>query len=236
LGLSKRVFSAKPVRRSAAFAIESYLRLIWTTARTHRVGEAHAEAAMAQGQPVILAFWHGVLPLAPIGWARRAPIGMLISNHRDGDLIAWGVQHLGVDPVRGGTGKGKGGAQALRQLTRLLKSGSCVGVTPDGPRGPACRAQYGALHLARLSGAAILPMGLAARPAGHAGSWDSMIIPAPFAQVGIAWAEPLDPPGRDVDEESLDGLSRRLQERLEEATSQAHALIAQSPKRSTHSL
>ena len=37
-------------------------------------------------------------------------------------------------------------------MITALKAGQCVGVTPDGPRGPRMRVSAGVVHAARLAG------------------------------------------------------------------------------------
>ncbi|MGH9464032.1 MAG: hypothetical protein ACRD0X_00175, partial [Thermoanaerobaculia bacterium] len=44
----------------------------------------------------------------------------------------------------------------------------------------------GALALAQLAGAPIVPLAAAARPAWTLGSWDRQVIPRPFARMAIA--------------------------------------------------
>src|SRR6202040_4400864 len=108
------------------------------------------------GRAFILAFWHGRLLMIPMAWRRLAPMHMLISAHPDGQIIADAVTYFGVDSIAGSTSRG--GAAALRTMLRRLKDGDCVGVTPDGPRGPAMTASLGIVNVARLAPVPILPI------------------------------------------------------------------------------
>ena len=108
-----------------------------------------------------MAFWHGRLMMAPM--VRRQTdrrVFMLISNHRDGEIIANGVKSFGVEFIRGSTAdpkkpeKNKNGASAIAQMiVCAFKGGNIVGITPDGPRGPGERSQKGVIRLAQMSGA-----------------------------------------------------------------------------------
>jgi lysophospholipid acyltransferase (LPLAT)-like uncharacterized protein len=125
--------------------------------RTLRIRTLHADRVNAfwqSGRPVILAFWHGRQLMLPLGY-RGSRLYILVSEHRDGELIHRIVQRFGFDTVRGSTTRG--GARALRQMVRLGRSGAGLAVTPDGPRGPRCVAQAGVVQLAKLTGLPILP-------------------------------------------------------------------------------
>ena len=125
--------------------------------RTLRIRTLHADRVNAfrqAGRPVILAFWHGRQLMLPLGYG-GSRLYILVSEHRDGELIHRIVRRFGFDTVRGSTTRG--GARALRQMVRLGRSGAGLAVTPDGPRGPRCVAQAGVVQLAKLTGLPILP-------------------------------------------------------------------------------
>jgi lysophospholipid acyltransferase (LPLAT)-like uncharacterized protein len=69
-----------------------------------------------------------------------------------------------------------------------LRAGHDVAVTPDGPRGPARQFAPGALVAAQRAGAPVILVGAAASRAWRLRSWDSFIIPKPFARVTISYA------------------------------------------------
>ena len=108
-----------------------------------------------QQKQVLLAFWHAqqlMMPLAIPGLEAH----VLISQHRDGELIRRIVARFGLDAVRGSSTRG--GAEAFRQLIRLGRSGGNLVLTPDGPKGPRQVAKVGVVQLARATGLPIIPM------------------------------------------------------------------------------
>ncbi len=170
------------------------------------------------GRPVIYALWHGELLMIPwlnvrlarTAGARRARV--LASRSRDGDLVTRYVEQFGIEVVRGSSSRG--GMEAVRVLLGALRAGEDVAVVPDGPRGPRRHAQPGVVALAALSGAPIVPLGFAASPAWRLSTWDSFVIPMPFARAAAAIGSPL-VVGRDADRaralEDLEGaLSKML--------------------------
>src|SRR5262249_57505072 len=94
--------------------------------------------------------------MIPMAWQRLAPMHMLISAHRDGRIIADSVTYFGVHSIPGSTRRG--GLSALRTMLKRLEQGECVGITPDGPRGPAMRASSGIVNVARLAQVPVLPI------------------------------------------------------------------------------
>ncbi len=138
-------------------------------------------------QPFIFSLWHG--HLLPLLWHHRgSDVSILISEHKDGELIARTAQWLGYRLIRGSTTRGA--ERALLSLVRELKAGHEVAITPDGPRGPARTFAPGALIAAQRSGAPILPVAAAADRAWRLGSWDRFVIPKPFARVTVAYGNP----------------------------------------------
>ena len=113
---------------------------------------------------------------------------------------------------------------ALRQLFKLVRSGTTVSVQPDGPQGPARVSKVGVVTLARLTGRPITPVGFSARPRLRFRSWDGLLLPLPFARVICRYADPIPvPPDADDDEqerlrqaldEALDTLTEHLDARL----------------------
>jgi lysophospholipid acyltransferase (LPLAT)-like uncharacterized protein len=168
--------------------------LVWLLARTWRVRYVNDTAlreARRRREPVLIAIWHGQL-LAQL-WAHRGQsISVLISDHRDGELIARIAEAMGYRTVRGSTTRG--GSRALVAMAQELAAGFDVGVTPDGPRGPYHSFAAGALLVSQRSARPIVPFGAHASRAWHLGSWDRFTIPKPFARVTIAYGDFISPP------------------------------------------
>jgi len=157
------------------------------TWRTRVVNEEHLNELRASGRPFIYSLWHG--HLLPLLWHHRGSgVAILISEHRDGELIARAAQWLGYRLIRGSTTRGA--ERALLSLVRELKGGRQVAITPDGPRGPARTFAPGALIAAQRSGAPILPVAASADRAWRLKSWDRFVIPKPFARVTVAYGAP----------------------------------------------
>jgi lysophospholipid acyltransferase (LPLAT)-like uncharacterized protein len=131
------------------------IRALGRTLRIQTEGGEQVDALYRKGHRLIIAFWHGRQLMMPLTY-RGTGAHILISQHRDGELIHRIVSRFGFRSVRGSTTRG--GAAALRDLIRLGRSGSDLVITPDGPKGPRQVAQIGAVHLAQATGLPIVPL------------------------------------------------------------------------------
>lgn len=220
--LTKTLGRLPLVQRALAALAAGLMGAVRVTTRWRSVNADIAAPAWTGEKPVIVAFWHNRLAMMPACWPSRAPFYMLISSHPDGRLIANTIAHFGFHAVAGSSTRG--GGEALRTLVRHLKDGRSIGVTPDGPRGPRMRAGEGVLMLARLSGAAILPLAVSVRRRIVLKTWDKLIIPLPFSRGAMIWGEPLAVP-RDADETQMADLHRKLEGELNRVSAEADGMM-----------
>jgi lysophospholipid acyltransferase (LPLAT)-like uncharacterized protein len=174
-----------------------------------RESRAQRRNAAHEQPPVVAAFWHRNVLIGAYYYRDRS-FAAAVSRSQDGDRIAALLGALGYTaPPRGSSTRG--GAAALRQLFKLVRSGTTVSVQPDGPQGPARVSKVGIVTLARLTQRPITPVGFSARPTLRFRSWDGLVLPLPFARVICRYAEPIAvPPDAD------DAEQERLREMLDE--------------------
>ena len=163
------------------------IRALASTWRYHVTNADAIRGLRSHQQPFVFAFWHGTM--LPLVWLHRDEgVPVVISEHRDGEIIARIVERFGFRTIRGSTTRGA--ARALLGIVRELESGAEVAVTPDGPRGPARKFASGALVAAQRVGIPIVCIGVAASRAWRLKSWDAFMIPKPFSRVYVAYAAP----------------------------------------------
>lgn len=163
--------------------------LIRTLARTWRIraiGRESFDANRAAGKGAIFTFWHG--QMLPLVAEHHRPTTVLISDHKDGEIITQIVSGFGCRAVRGSSSKGA--ARALLQLSRTLNEGNDIAITPDGPRGPRHSFAPGAVVLSQRTGSPIVLLASYARRVWKLNTWDGFEIPKPFARVTVAYGEP----------------------------------------------
>lgn len=236
----KQILKSDAARAIMTRAITAYIRLVYRSGSWRQINADIPHRFWDKGEPFILAFWHGRLLMMPRLWPAEQTIHMLISQHRDGELITNAVAPFGIRTIRGssrkaGKAESKGGAAALKGMARLLKSGAWVGITPDGPRGPRMRAGAGAVALARLSGVPIIPAAYSARPGTVARSWDRFLVPWPFTRGVVVWGEPLHVE-RSADGEALEAARAALEAGMNAIAEEADRLVGRAPVRPAEAL
>jgi len=191
------------------------IRLLRFTVRWQYIGST----IRPENTPCIISCWHSRLLMTPfiIGkW--QGPV--IISDHRDGELIAAVFGKFGLQASRGSSSKG--GARALLKLIRLAKAGASPGVTPDGPRGPAQVVKAGIAQIAIKSSLPVVPVCYACNRFKRLSSWDKFYIPKPFAKGIVVVGEPL----YAKDGESIESFTQRIQQAMDTNQQQADSYFS----------
>ena len=172
----------------ASAAAAGLLLALGATWRIRRLRMDEGDARLARGERCIFAFWHArLLPL--VFTHRHRSIAVLISRHRDGELIARIIGRLGFLTGRGSSTRG--GEEGVRVMLRHAEEGRLLAISPDGPRGPAEAVKPGLVYLASRSGFPVIPVASAASRAWCLDSWDRFRIPRPFSRVVVAYGDPI---------------------------------------------
>jgi lysophospholipid acyltransferase (LPLAT)-like uncharacterized protein len=201
------------------------VRVVGATLRLRAEGVEALAPSWTAARPLIYCVWHGRILMVPWLNARlrrshgARAVSVLASRSRDGSLMGDYVRRFGLDVIRGSSSRG--GAEALRALKSAVDAGCDVALAPDGPRGPRGQLGSGVVALAALTGAPVVPLGFAARPAWHLASWDAFQIPVPFARAALVFGA-MTSIDRDSDREQA---RKEIQRSLDEATAAADRLV-----------
>lgn len=201
------------------------LKLIHLTIRWENKGKLSDPFFWNTGGVRIMAFWHGrqlLMPFSKTDFERIVPLYVLISEHRDGRMIAAVVKWLGISSVAGSSSKR--GGRAAKELLGCLESGAHIAITPDGPKGPCYKVKPGVIFLASQSGKPIFPITYGAKKKWTFKSWDQMILPKPFTKAVRIVGEPLYIP-EQINAEQLAIYQQELGERLKQITDQADSYV-----------
>jgi lysophospholipid acyltransferase (LPLAT)-like uncharacterized protein len=174
--------------RVAVAGGSAIIRGLAATWRFRQLNYEPLAAMRARGGAAIYAFWHAQM-LSFLALHRNENVAVLVSAHRDGELIAQAAARFGFRAIRGSTSRGAAGA--LRGLVRALDDGWEVAVTPDGPRGPGEQFAVGTLIAAHQAGVPLVLAAAAPRRAWRLRSWDRFMIPRPWTQITVAYSEPV---------------------------------------------
>lgn len=206
--------------------IGAYMLLVGWTTRWRRVNQAAPERFWTEGGGLIACIWHGRFMLVHTLWkfdGKAQPAKFLISASREGGVVIHASRTVGADVIRGSAAKGakrKGGFEALREMKRHTDSGGCIGMTPDGPRGPRMRVKMGPVQLAKLAGAPILPLAWSTKNRIVMGSWDRFVFPLPFGPGALVWGDPISVP-READDAAMEAARAALEAEMLRITAEA---------------
>jgi lysophospholipid acyltransferase (LPLAT)-like uncharacterized protein len=166
----------------------------------------------------IYIFWHEYIPL--LMYLRgNCDLAMLMSRHRDADILSRLALHFGFDFVRGSTRRGGDGA--LREMIRKSRSMHLT-ITPDGPRGPRRELTAGCIYLASKLEMPIIAMGLGYDRPWRLSTWDQFAVPRPFSRARIVASPRLWVP-KDLDREGIEHYRKKTETFLERMTVEAEA-------------
>jgi lysophospholipid acyltransferase (LPLAT)-like uncharacterized protein len=162
------------------------LRALGATWRLRIVGRASLDTRAPASEPVIYCLWHG--QILPILWGHRPRTGVVVSEHKDGEIITRVLERFGMFGVRGSSSRG--GTRALLEAAQVVRAGEDMAFTPDGPRGPRHSFAPGALILAHRAEVPLVPLVASVDRAWRLGSWDGFEIPKPFARITVLYDTP----------------------------------------------
>ncbi|MCU0792338.1 MAG: lysophospholipid acyltransferase family protein [Opitutaceae bacterium] len=170
--------------------VAGLLMRTWVATLRFSFSESSVRLLHAHRRPTLFVLWHDRLFIA--GHLSRLyrdsrPLHALISASKDGAWLTEFFSSIGLAAVRGSSSRG--GKEAATALIRVLREGHDVGITPDGPRGPAHRVKPGALVVARRTGARVVVLGVHYERSWRLRSWDRLHIPHPFSRVHLVLTE-----------------------------------------------
>lgn len=187
--------------------------LSWTMRFEEKGSDAIAQYDRER-RPFVCAFWHGRMLMLPVSRYRKRT-KVMVSSHRDGELISRIIGLFGIGSIRGSTTRG--GMQVLRSGIQAIDEGYKVAVTPDGPRGPRFRVQVGIIELARRTGAPIIPLIFSCTKKKVFSSWDRFILPYPFSKGVFFYGPPFWVPP-ELTREERESMRLELEQRMRQMT------------------
>ncbi len=170
-----------------------------------------------RGQKIYL-FWHEYI-LFPFFQRGHCNLTMLLSRHRDAEILSRAAYHMGFGLVRGSTRRG--GVAAIRELLRKSRSVH-LAITPDGPRGPRRRMAVGPVYLASKLGLPVVLLGFGYDRPWRVNTWDRFAIPRPGSRARSVPSPEIHVPP-DLDREGLEYFRERLEGLLNRLSLEAEA-------------
>lgn len=186
--LRQRIAASPAFNRAVAGLFRVWLVAVYRSSRREACGWDAVSRLIAQHGAVIIVCWHQRIMLTP--WMfdlDQAPCRSLTSAGRAGRLVGWMHRAFGYDTVP--MPKGVLGAAEMREVLRGLKRGISIGISPDGPRGPARVAKVTPIQWARTAQVPIVVFTFATSRFWSWRTWDRLMFPLPFGRVAMLWRE-----------------------------------------------
>ncbi len=181
-----RVRNVSFFQKLLLFPLSILLRIWLKTLRFRVPEEIFSELKKIEKTPIIVAFWHNRLFIAPALRSRfrsKTKMNGLVSPSSDGAILTQFFKFLGIGAVRGSTSR-RGGT-AIVEIFHKISHGEAIALTPDGPRGPRYKFNPGTALLAQKTGVPVVLVAAIFSAAIRLKTWDSFILPLPFSKVEL---------------------------------------------------
>ncbi|TAH36036.1 MAG: DUF374 domain-containing protein [Alphaproteobacteria bacterium] len=222
----RKLIQSSLVQSLISWVAYLYMELVYYTSRWEHHNRAVPESFWDAGKPMIVCFWHNRLLCMCRCWRKGVKATILISQHRDGRFISQTIHHYGVGTVTGSTSRGS--SAALREMVEKIEQSYCVGITPDGPRGPRFQAAPGPVYLAKLTGIPIVNVSVATSKRKVLQSWDRFLVCLPFSRGAYVWGNPIHVP-QDCSDADLELYRQKLEQDLIDVSNRSDQLCGQTP-------
>ncbi len=180
MNLGKSIRNSKTLLGFLSWILATYLRFCFATTRWRRVGLDDLADDLKDG-PIILVLWHSQLLFGPSAWPNNlSRLFTLRDPSHAGRLSSATQTRLGMEPIM--MQDKASNFSASRKILQVIRDGHSLGMTADGPLGPARDAKQAPLEWARASGRPVYLFSWSARRTMRLDTWDKMMIPLPFTR------------------------------------------------------
>lgn len=168
-------------------------------------------------KPCIYVMWHHN-QFCVYGIPDKSNLYVLVSKSFDGDIVNKGVEMLGFKTVRGSANK-KGAIECSMQMIEHLQEGKSVAIMVDGPAGPYHKVKNGAIKIAQMTGAPIVPVVWYSDQWNwvQLPSWDKIECPLAGTKLVNLYGEPIYVP-KELSKEDIEEYKAKIKSSLDELT------------------
>tara|TARA_R110002051_G_scaffold324964_1_gene424819 strand:+ start:1205 stop:1879 length:675 start_codon:yes stop_codon:yes gene_type:complete len=164
----------------------AYLSLCQRTTRWEYRGLEALKADLADG-PVLLLMWHGRSLMGPVHWPVDAgPLSSLFDASPIGRVSGALQRRRGLQPME--MSDKMSNLAASRVILKRVREGVSIGMTGDGPLGPALAVKDAPLDWARVMKRPVYGYAFATKRHRILASWDKMMLPLPFTRGAVVFA------------------------------------------------
>lgn len=228
LSLRRKIANSVWFNSAIEAAFAAYIRFAYRTSKWQRTGFEPMDAALRDGEPVIVALWHQRLMMSPYLFdASLGKMCTLTSGARAGRLAGKVQARFGFETIPMSSHMRH--VTLSRAVLRKIRDGFSIGIATDGPRGPARVASTVPLVWARASGKRVFVVSFAARRVIRFPTWDQMMLPAPWTSGVLMCREWDRKVPRKASDEVTEALRLDLQAALERITDESDQAVGRGP-------
>jgi len=224
--LVKKIFFKNDVsRKILSYIIYFYLFLVYKTSRKKFIGfESHKN--YIEKNSIIFPFWHNRLMMIPFlsrkikKKIKNFNLMTLASKHGDGRIVGEVMERFGLISILGSSKYKRGSHKGieysnLKKIINGLKAGHCLGITPDGPRGPNQEINGEIINIAKMTGASLIGVSYScSRFIVIKKSWDNFKIPLPFSRLCFVVSKNIFCIDKNINENDMENLKLQIRKDL----------------------
>ena len=186
----KKIIKSSTVQNILGWIISCYIKTCYHTSLWLVKDGEIIEKLLSQKKSFLVFFWHNRLLMAPYCWeSEKQQFKMLISSHSDGKITSNAVSYFGIFTITGSARKNT--LSSIKTILSEINRNNIIGITPDGPRGPAERIKPGLISLIRKTGITVVPLSCSAKFKINLNTWDKFRLVTPFNKFVTVWGNPL---------------------------------------------
>jgi len=221
--IKKKIIKNYFIQQLLALVTVIYIKLVALTSSIIIKNIESPQFYWKNNKPFILAFWHSQLMMISYCWNSESKINVLASGHSDGRFGAIVGKYFKLNNIPTSS---NAKSISLKPVFTLLKNSQCIGITPDGPRGPNQKVSDGIIKISKATQVPIIPIGFASSKFIKLKSWDSFLITKPFSKCAFVWGKTITIPKNCTDiqiEEYKNILEKELNICLKKAKTETNA-------------
>lgn len=203
----------------------TYMKFVYHSSKKIFINHEILFEAAKNKKPILISFWHNRLLMIP--FVTKKPKKLypgynfmtLASKHGDGQFVGKVMEKFGLISILGSSKDGRKSSRGIdiggmKKIFDGLKRGYSLGITPDGPRGPAQKINGEIVNIARVSGAGILAMSYSASRFKKLKTWDKFTIPLPFSTLCFCFDDQAIYVAKNCGEEEMEKIKNLVEERM----------------------
>lgn len=222
MSIRKRIEKSEFLAARVAGLAGCYLAFCNRTTRWQTKGLDDLRTALADG-PVLVVMWHSRSVMGALHWpVADAPLSSLYDKSPIGRVSGALQRRVGLQPME--MSRKLSNRAASRIVLKRVKNGVSIGMTGDGPLGPALAVKDAPIEWAKSTGMPIFCYAFSTTKSRRLRSWDQMLVPHPFGKGAYIFRRYPDTVPRKLDAAAHEELRGALCNWMNETTEMADRL------------